>query len=310
MEDKASLKKTSLTTGFDSVFVEVFSEDLKLNNPNCLRIFSLEMQNNSFSHIGLHQFLQKNIGRYVFSRASIENFYLNDDAEAISAKALELLRKASNPKDKGAGGELGEILLYIFLEQKLNAPKLLSKIELKTVDNQYVFGSDGVHLLSCMNDVSGDPFCQLILGESKIIGDLNSAIDDAFSSIEKVIKKPDNELRLIESNVFKEAFNETTAEYIKRLIIPAKRDLKLSVDKAFGVFLGYSIGIDSTNLSNSAYRATVQQKMVNDIKASSTYIASKITDKKLDAYSFYFYVLPFDNASKDRADIINKLKGE
>lgn len=126
MADVSGLDITSKGAGFDSVFSEVHSEDLKLANLNCFHIFSLDVQNNAFNHIGLHQFLQKNIGRYVFSRAEIEKFKLNDE-EAIGLKAQELLRTAKNPKYSGAGGELGEILLYLFLEQKLNAPKLLSK---------------------------------------------------------------------------------------------------------------------------------------------------------------------------------------
>lgn len=309
MGDNAPLNITSIGTGFDSIFVEVHSTNLNLANQNCLRIFSLDVQNNAFSYSGLHQFLQKNIGRYVFSRAEIENFKLNDEAEAIGLKAQELLRNASNPKDPGAGGELGEILLYLFLEQKLNAPKLLSKIELKTNENQYVFGSDGVHLLNC-TDENGNPLCQLVLGESKIIGSLKSAIDDAFDSLEKAITKPDNELRLVETNIFKEAFDDLTAEYIKSLIIPSKRDLSQFVDKAFGVFLGYTISLDATTkYSNASYRQALQEIMKKDIEDNVSYITSKITTKNLGGYSFYFYVLPFDNAMKDRAAIINKLKG-
>ena len=76
-----------------------------------------------------------------------------------------IIRKANNPNDYGAGGKLGEILLYLFLENKLDAPKLLSKVELKTSGNQYVFGSDGVHLFQLDNKNF-----QLILGESKIKG--------------------------------------------------------------------------------------------------------------------------------------------
>jgi hypothetical protein len=309
MAEATSLNITSKGAGFDSVFFEVQSEDLKLANPNCFRIFSLDVQNNSFSYTGLHQFLQKNIGRYVFSRAEIEKFQLNDEEEAIGLKAQELLRTAKNPKDTGAGGELGEILLYLFLEQKLNAPKLLSKIELKTSGNQYIYGSDGIHLLNC-KDKNGTPLCQLILGESKIIGDLQSAIDDAFDSLEKANSSPDNELRLIETNIFKEAFDDVTAEYIKAQIIPSKRDLNKSLDKAFGVFLGYTLGLDASQYSNPMYRQALQDKMKKDIQDNVLYITSKIFKKKLGTYSFYFYVLPFDDALKDRASIIKKLKGE
>ncbi|MEL7654281.1 MAG: DUF1837 domain-containing protein [Bacillota bacterium] len=309
MEGIAPLNITSIGTGFDSVFVEVYSVDLNLANQNCLRIFSLDIQNNAFSYSGLHQFLQKNIGRYVFSRAEIEKFKLYDEAEAIGLKAQELLRNASYPKDSGAGGELGEILLYLFLEQKLNAPKLLSKIELKTTENQYIFGSDGVHLLNCAGK-DGNPLCQLILGESKIIGSLKSAIDDAFDSLEKASANHDNELRLVETNIFKEAFDDSTAEYIKSLIIPSKRNLSQSVDKAFGVFLGYTIYLGSSGkYSNAAYRQALQEKMIKDIQDNVSYITSKVAIKNLEGYSFYFYVLPFDNAMADRASIINKLKG-
>lgn len=308
MADTTALNITSKGMGFESVFVEVHSEDLKLANPNCLRIYSLDVQNNAFNHVGLHQFLQKNIGRYVFSRAEIEKFKLNDEEEAIGLKAQELLRTASNPEDKGAGGELGEILLYLFLEQKLNAPKLLSKIELKTSKNQYIYGSDGVHLLNS-KDKKGNPYCQFILGESKIIGNLQSAINQAFDSIETANSTPDNELRLVEANIFKEAFDDATAEYIKAQIIPSKRNLKQPIDKAFGIFLGYSIGLDSAQYSNSEYRQALQEKMRMDIQDNAAHILSKITLKRLGAYSFYFYVLPFDNALKDRAAIITKLKG-
>lgn len=303
------IKKTSKGERFDSVFIEIHTKDLNLVNPNCLRIYSLDIQNNSFSYIGLHQLLQNNIGRYVFSRAAIEKFYLEDEAEAISAKALELLRTAKNPKDKGAGGELGEILLYLFLEQKLNAPKLLSKVELKTSENQYIYGSDGVHLLFSANS-SGEELRQLVLGESKIVANIKSAIDDAFDSITKIIKSPDNELRLIESNIFKEAFDEKTTDYLTKLIVPSKRDLKFSLDTAFGIFLGYTIDIDRASLTNSEYRGAIQNKMISDITENAKYIEKKIAEKNLNAYSFYFYVLPFDNATRDRADIINRLKGD
>ncbi|MEL7636049.1 MULTISPECIES: DUF1837 domain-containing protein [Sporomusa] len=310
MSDNSLLKSTSIPSGFDSVFIEVqHACSLNLKNPHCLRIYCLDISNNSFSHVALHKFLQKNIGRYVFSRAAIERFRLDGEEEAIGLKAIELLRNASNLKDKGAGGELGEILLYLFLEQKLNAPKLLSKVELKTSGNQYVFGSDGVHLLYDKN-LAGEPYYQLVLGESKIIGSLKDAIDDAFDSIAKVNAKPDNELRLIESNILNEAFDEATIDYVKSLIIPSKRDLSINIDRAFGVFLGYTIGIDASQYSNADYRKAVVDKMANDIQTNAAHIAQKIINAKMSGYSFYFYVIPFDNASNDRAAIIKKLKGE
>lgn len=233
-----ALTNSSISNGFDTVFSEVDStKKLNLKNNNCLRLFYLDIFNNEFTYTGLHQLLQRNIGRYVFSRASIEQFKAEGDAEAIGLKAIELLRKANNPNDYGAGGELGEILLYLFLENKLDAPKLLSKVELKTTGNQYVFGSDGVHLFQLDNKNF-----QLILGESKIKGILSKAVDEAFESIEKVSNNPDNELRLIEKNILSESFDEATTEFIKSLIVPLKRDKTISVDSI-------SIAISKVNVS-------------------------------------------------------------
>lgn len=301
-----ALTNSSISNGFDTVFSEVNNtKKLNLKNNNCLRLFYLDIFNNEFTYTGLHQLLQRNIGRYVFSRATIEQFQAEGDAEAIGLKAIELLRKADNPNDNGAGGELGEILLYLFLENKLDAPKLLSKVELKTSNNQYVFGSDGVHLLQ----LDKKDF-QLILGESKIKGKLCQAVDEAFRSIEKVSNNPDNELRLIEKNILSESFDEQTTEFIKSLLVPLKRDTTINVDNAFGIFLGYTLDIDSTQYSNTEFRETVKQKLKEDLDSIATYIEGKINDSGLTGYSFYFYVLPFNDAKEDRASIIKKLKGE
>lgn len=301
-----ALTNSSIRNGFDAVFSEVDStKKLNLKNNNCLRLFYLDIFNNEFTYTGLHQLLQRNIGRYVFSRASIEQFKAEGDAEAIGLKATELLRKANNPNDYGAGGELGEILLYLFLENKLDAPKLLSKVELKTSDNQYIFGSDGVHLLQ----LDSKNF-QLILGESKIKGNLNKAVDEAFESIEKVSNNPDNELRLIEKNILSESFDEETTEFIKSLIVPLKKDKSINVDNAFGIFLGYTLDINATQYSNSEFREAVNKKLKDDLDRIALHIESKINSSGLTGYSFYFYILPFNNAKEDRATIINKLKGE
>lgn len=299
------LTNSSNANSFNNIFSEVTpSKTLQLKNKNCLRLFHLDILNNEFSYIGLHDLLQRNIGRYVFSRATIDKFRATDSADAIGLKAIEQLRSASNPKDKGAGGELGEILLYLFLEIKLGAPKLLSKVELKTASNQYVYGSDGVHLLSL-----GDKDFQLVLGESKIKGKLEGAVDAAFDSIKTASEQSDNELRLVENNIFLESFDESTTEFIKSLIIPSKRDASVSIDKAFGIFLGYTLGVDATRYSNQEFRDAVNNKLKSDLDGIATYIEGKINNSGLVGYSFYFFALPFNDAAKDRASIIRKLKG-
>jgi len=300
---------TSKKNGFDSVFAEVpHSGNLNLTNPNCIKIFRLDIDSNKFSFAPLHTYLQKNIGSYVFSRAQIDRFRIDDEVEAIGLKAIELLKDASAPRDDGAGGELGEILLYLFLEQLLNAPKLLSKMELKSTGNQYVYGCDGIHLLRDIT-TDGTLFHQLVLGESKIIGNLEKAVDSAFESISRFNLNHDADLKLVDTNIFKESFDAETTQYIKSLVIPSKRNLNLNVDKAFGVFLGYTIDIDASKYSNVEFKIKVKEKMVDDIEKIVPYIIRKINKNNFASNSFYFYVLPFNNAKTERAEVINKLKG-
>ena len=65
---------------------------------------------------------------------------------------------------------LGEILLYIFMEQELDAPKILSKVEIDETNRNAVSRSDGVHLLSI--NKSGQQFHQLVFGASDIVGEM------------------------------------------------------------------------------------------------------------------------------------------
>ena len=70
--------------------------------------------------------------------------------------ALDIMKRNGNPGQKGTGNDLGEILLYVFLEQVLGAPKIMSKVELQTGAKQYGSKCDGIHLLSLEQEFSGN----------------------------------------------------------------------------------------------------------------------------------------------------------
>mgnify|MGYP002541766406 CR=1 FL=1 len=297
-------KKGSIT----SIFKEFnHSKNLGLANENHLKLFYLDINSNQFTYIGLQKVLKKNIGAYVFSRATIQQYKTDDATEMVALDAVQLLRKVSNPKDKGAGGELGEILLYLFLEQILGAPKLLSKVELKTSNNQYVNGSDAVHLLA--NEFEDELFYQLVLGESKINGNIKEAVDNAFKSITTANHDGEKDIELVESNIFKESFDTKTVDFIKGLIVPNKRKMDISVDRAYGIFIGYTPSVNRT-LSNVEFKEHVREVLKNDIESIIPYIKKKIKEFGLENNSVYIYLVPFNDAMKDRVNIIKRLKGE
>ena len=127
-------------------------------------------------------------GHYCLSRRTWEEY--KNKPMRLSRLVRDKFRKLSSNK-----GELGELLMFSFLESDLNAPKLLSKMELKTNPNNYFNGADGVHYLK----VSDENY-QLIYGESKVYSDLKNGIKEAINSIhdfkyEKIKDDESGELR-------------------------------------------------------------------------------------------------------------------
>ena len=49
------------------------------------------------------------------------------------------------------------------------------------------------------------------------------------------------------------------------------------------------------------------ENLIKDINDVQPYITQKIVDNGLDGYSFYFYVLPFNDAPNERESIIKSI---
>ena len=128
----AEFKNTSFSEGF-GIFNKVSETEFDVVNQNRLRLFMLNTENKLFNYDELYQYILSNITRYVFDRrksTEIENDPVKRNYATLDA--ISHFRDITSDDDKGAGGELGEILLYLFLEQDMGAPKLFSKVELKT----------------------------------------------------------------------------------------------------------------------------------------------------------------------------------
>ena len=63
----------TLNQKFDTVFEEVtHQETLNLLNRNDLKLFCLDIETNQFNYDPLVEFLEDNLGMYVFSRAELD----------------------------------------------------------------------------------------------------------------------------------------------------------------------------------------------------------------------------------------------
>ncbi len=294
------MKRSIADFDFLDSFEHLGSHELDTNCKNKLDLFILKMNSNDFDYISLKEKLLDPMIDFSLSRKVREKYA--DKPGTLAAKAREKFVEYVNNK-----GELGELLLYCFLETHLKAPKLLSKLELKTSTSHYVNGSDGVHFLKLV-----DGGYQLIFGESKTIKGLTAAITDAFKSISEFKSCTNSkgnkksglpyEKGLISDHLEKETFSEEERQFVERIIYPNRND-DIEVDDAFGIFVGYEITVsgDDKKLSNKDCRIKVKEQINTEIKSSFAHVIKKIEEYDLCGHNFYIYVLPFTDLNKNRS---------
>ncbi len=299
--------------GFLNLFYEPEIENHNLTIKTKLNLFILRIDGSTFDYLQMRRILGNAAVTYVFSRkkySSIEN---------IEHEHIKEVQNSFRdyPINSGEGGEL---LLYCFLEAHLGAPKILSKMELKTASNDYVKGSDGIHLLDL-----GDGNYQLIFGESKMIADstekrssLRKGIKEALESIKKVKEEGiGEEITLVDSNLMKESFNEDEFNLLKSIIKPSAKDEFIKKNNAFGIFLGFEVDITSWDLQSmddNEFIANLKKEIKGMFEERYDYIKTKVQENGLDGFNFYFYALPFikrdgaDGIEKEREEIIKHIQ--
>lgn len=302
------LPLTADTSRFDNVFIPV-EHDFALNlvNENKLNIYHLRAENRQFKYEELTDFCVANLSQYICNRRVVKEAKTPAEIQILYHKSRKQLREIKNKDDSGAGGELGEILLYLFLENCLKAPKLLSKMEIKTTKNQYVYGADGVHLYLTM-DANGQPIYQFVIGEAKIKNDILDATRVAFDSIKNSIEEIDIETALVSGEILKEVCTEADADTIMQMILPSEdiADEFCTREKAIGLFIGYT-GNYYEDIPNSAWNKSINDKIRADIERAVSTMKKKIETLQLKGYSFYCYYLPFNEAEKDRKNILDNI---
>ncbi|KIM10566.1 MAG: hypothetical protein KU37_09710 [Sulfuricurvum sp. PC08-66] len=295
----------------DYAFLDAFdnlgSFTIDEHGKNKLNLFVLNINANEFNLKRLEELLIDPMIDYSLSR-SVREQYKNKPA-TLTKKAKEKFIDYVNNK-----GELGELLLYCFLETHLKAPKILSKLELKTSTSLNVNGADGVHFLKLENGNY-----QLIFGESKTIASLTDALTDALKSIDEFkgeVNYKGNkksglpyEKSLISDHLGKETFTKEEKDFISKIVYP-KKENDFEVDDAFGIFIGYEITIDEKDkkLQNEDFRKKVQKQIKEEVTNKFAHIRKKIDEFQLYGHNFYLYILPLTELDKNRKAIIRGLQ--
>jgi hypothetical protein len=302
-DDVSPLKRTLKDPRFDRIFNK--AADIKIPgmaNPTTASMFYIDPVNCKFRFGDLKIFIVSNIGNYIYSRAKVLQIkgITNSDA-AVGANAMLKFVKTYG---SNVGNVLGEILLYVFLEQVLDAPKIMTKLEINEMNGGLISKSDGIHLLR--EEISGQPFHQLVFGASDITGQLTQAIDRAFEKIINIEDNYDNEVKIVDSTGQWKIYDPEATKFMVELMTP-NRDGSYKPDMAFGVFLGYTINVQPPERDKNKYKTAVKEQLKKDVAAAQSYIMQKIYDNHLDGYSFFLYVLPFNDGVNEKESIIKEI---
>lgn len=123
-------------------------------------------------------------------------------------------------------GEPGELLLFLLLERLMGAPKIASKMSLKTSRNMPVHGCDAVHARLRPGD---EVEVELLWGESKIHASLPDAIRDAVGSVSEM--QPGSSIReddifVIREHIDDEVMDDDLRELLLTLLDPYERETR------------------------------------------------------------------------------------
>ena len=299
----AEILQQAMTRGrFDSVFTEVVHEEsINESEHSKLRIFYLSsIEDRVFDTKGLVKLLRQNLGQYFFSRGEIKQFEQEDDVQSIGLEA------ASGLREQDYSRIFEEIMICYLLENKLGAPKLMSRPEILSASGKYEGNSDSIHFLPLGETPDAVRF-QLVFGSAKVQGFIDTALDAVFQKIDAINHSKRDEKCLVESTLFTKSFSPETNEYLTHLLTPEKdgnTNKRTVSDNAFGVFIGYSLGMRADNRSTEDFLAAIDKKMVTDIQHYAPIIRERIKAAGLSQSPFYFFFIPLNDADNEKRSII------
>ena len=247
-----------------------------------LKIFMPRLNGKDFDYASFASDLRSILDSFVLNKKTIKKYVEEENYMELSLQARNKFRDVYVNN-----GELGELILYTFLEGNLRAPKILSKMSLKTSNNMFVNGADGVHLLK----ISESNY-HLIFGEAKMYAVFLDGFKAACKSLKEFIEN---------SRVF-----QNDVDLISKIIYPSKNKNIYTVVHAYSVFVGFQIDIPDKKLylSDEEYNLWIKDEIKIEIKKASAKMEDAIKKYSLIGKNFYLYVMPFIKIDETRKNIL------
>ena len=278
-----------LTNDFKAQFYDPIELALDNNVRTSVNLSILKIVDCQFDLSSLYGVLENTSASFVLTSKEYEGF-IKEPFRFMTVS--DRVRSSFREPDSNAG-EGGELILYGMLESYNGAPKILSKMNLKTDSQKYVNGSDGVHLMQ----VDDDSF-QIIFGESKMYADLSAAIKAAFKSIASI--KDENfysDKTLVNSQLLNEYADPDMVDILDRVFLLNRSDpRKPKVGNAFGVLLGFELDVTDYDINihtDEEVEREFLSRAQEAFEEKLPLIGEEIRDHGLGGHHIHIYSVPF-----------------
>ena len=299
----SKLESSSIGDKFNMTFHKVNStSSLLIPNTSKITLYTLAFKDKDFSLEELIDLLNENLSCYTFSRL--------EQSTSDNSFIIKQFKKAFKRVEAYYGSDklnelIDNMLIYLFLENSLGAPKLFSNVELsKALYPEYPLIDLGVHFLNTDKDI------QLIFSIAKLSNILRESVDFTLDKVADIIKRDATLLNLLDKSTLRQSFDDGITEYLIETILP-NEDTKNKPNTSFGICIGYSIDKQELlNLETNDFKKEIENKFLNDANNIIDYINDKInSDSILKNYSYYLYLIPLFDVDKTKNIIIKEIGG-
>ncbi len=223
---------------------------------------------------------------------------------ALGDRARELFVRTRGAS--AAGGEAGELILFLLLEAIIKAPLLVSKMSLKTNNNMNVHGRDGIHIRYSAQ-LKG---LVLHLGESKLHQGFAAAVDDAVKSVldyleDRALRR--REIDLVNGNMDLTGLPPEAEVHLRGTLNPYASP-PAPIHRIHSCFIGfdYNAYAKLAGVNAQSLEAEFQKVYAKRAAKAAPLIFDKVS-KLPPSTRLHFFVMPFPDVSLFRKTFAQKM---
>lgn len=243
---------------------------------------------------------------YAIPRAEIreanEEFSRTGSTQKIIRLANEAKSLFTDLKNSGEGGEL---LLFALAEKILGLPQLICKMSLKTNARMHIHGADGLH--AGVDSNTGNLI--LYWGESKIYGDVTSAVRECLASLAPMLKENaagQRDLQLLQRHA--DLDDPVLEAAFKKFLDPDSAEFN-SLEFRGLCLIGFDC--DTYPLEASGIQIDdIAKNIAQTLPTWKSHVKKRISEEHLDAFSIHFLMIPFPSAELFRKSLRSQLGTE